>query len=77
MRYIVSSDITGLDIGRARTLSEAAAMAAAYDTPARKAAHTRRKAGTDKLAGQKAAATRAARAKAAKGRAVKAARSAR
>jgi hypothetical protein len=74
MRYIVSSDITGLDIGRARTLSEAAAMAAAYDTPARKAAHTRRKAGTDKLAGQKAA---AARAKAAKGRAVKAARSAR
>ena len=62
MRYIASSDITGQDLGTFRSKAAALAAAAAYDTPARKAAHTKRQTGADKAAGQAAARTKAQRA---------------
>ena len=59
--YVAISDITGEELGGFRTHAAAMAAAQAFDTPARKAAFTKRQTGAAKAAGAKAAATRAAR----------------
>ena len=60
--YVAISDITGEELGGFTSYAKAAAAAAAFDTPARKAAFTKRQTGAAKAAGAKAAATRAAKA---------------
>ena len=62
MAYTSSSDIDGTILGTFRTKRAALAAAAAYDTPARRAAFTKRLLGIQAKAAAKAAATRRARA---------------
>ena len=59
-RFIATSDITGEEIGTFRSMRAAWAAVSAFDTPARKAAWTKRLTGAHMIAGARAAATKAA-----------------